>query len=369
MVSETHQVSLDELESHCYCYADGEAINHMLSVSCGLDSMILGEPQIFGQIKNAFQVACEAGSVGHFMHFLFTQLFSATKRVRTDSEICQNPVSLPSAALNLAKCIFTDVNTLNVLLIGVGDMTVSALNYFSDNGAQSITVANRTLSKAQVLAEQHGACAIGLDDLLPALVKADVVITATASTQNIISATLLKQAQQKKRQLRPHLLFDLAVPRDIEPSAGDCEHTYLYNIDDLKEITQTGLAKRGVAAIEARKMIATEVAHCLKLISEREFEDTIRMYREQINVIREQEVAKAIRLLQSGKPADEVLNTMARALTNKLIHQPSVELRQASYHGRTDVIEIAKRLLGIADVEKPNDGLHCPKLVSTETIK
>lgn len=355
-LSDYYELSLVELQQHAYCYTESTAIDHLLRVSCGLNSMVLGEPQIFGQVKDAYQFANQTGSVGPYMHFLFRHVFAATKRIRQESAIGENPVSMASAALNLAKCIFSDVHQLHVVLIGIGEMTLSALKYFHDSGAASITLANRTRSKAEEHAVPFGATAVGLNALIPSLSKANIVISATSSIEPIITRETLKQAMQTPRQ-RPLLLLDLAMPRDIAPDADQFDFVYLYNIDDLKQITADGLEKRKMSAKRAEKLIADEVVHYMKLFSERRFAGTIRAYREQVETLRAQEIEKAMRALGAGEEPEDVLQTMARALTNKLMHQPSVQLRQASYHGHVEVLEVAKRILGIGEQQIFNEDL------------
>ncbi len=345
-LADYYQLSVSTLQEYGYCYTEAAAVEHLLRVSCGLNSMVLGEPQIFGQVKNAFQQACQIGCVGPYMQFLFRQVFAATKRIRHQSAISENPVSVASAALNLAKCIFTDIHQLHIVLIGINEMTLSALKYFYQSGASSITLANRTFSKAEALCTTYSATPVRLDQLVPVLSQANLVISATASATPIVTETMLQQALQCPRQ-RPLLLLDLAMPRDIEPGAAQFDFVYLYNIDDLQRITTQGLEKRKVQAKYAEKLIAQEVAHYQKLVSERRFNGMIRAYREQVEAIRAQELDKALRALANGQDPAAVMQGLARTLTNKLMHQPSVQLRHASYHGHIEVLEAAKRLLGI----------------------
>ena len=196
LLANFYQVSSVELQQHGYCYTESAAIEHLLCVSCGLNSMILGEPQIFGQVKAAFQAASQVGSVGPYMHFLFRHVFAATKRIRYESGIGENPVSMASAALNLAKYIFSEVHQLHVVLVGLGEMTRSALNYFHNSGAASITLVNRTLSKAEAVAKPLGVNVAGLEQLTQLLTNANIVISATASNEPIITQAMLKHAMQ-----------------------------------------------------------------------------------------------------------------------------------------------------------------------------
>jgi len=354
LLAEHYNLSLEALQQSAYCYKEAAAIDHLLRVCCGLNSMILGEPQIFGQVKDAYQMACQVGCVGPYLQFLFNHVFSATKRIRQYSKIGENPVSMASAALNLAKCIFSDVFDLHVVLVGVSEMTLSALKYFHNSGAASITIANRTFSKAQEYAIQYQAQAVELKNIIPSIARANIVISATGSSSPVISDAMLKQALKLPRQ-RPLLLLDLGMPRDIEVPSEPFDFVYLYNIDDLKQITQEGMAKRKTAAKHAEKLIKDEVQHFIKLFSERRFAGMIKAYRGQAENLRIQEVNKAIRALNSGQDPAVVLHSMARALTNKLMHQPSIQLRQASYHGHVEVLEVAKRILGIGEHNILND--------------
>ncbi len=347
-----HELALDRWQDHAYIYKDEQAVNHLLSVCCGLDSMVLGEPQIFGQVKDAFHIATESGSVGPYINLLFHHVFSVTKRIRTETSIGKSPVSVASAAINLAKCIFTDFKQLNVLLIGIGEMTESAQRYFSDHKVQKMFIANRTLAKAEHFAKKNNAHPISLADINEILPQVDIILSATASAEPLLTYQMMEQAVNTVRK-RPFLLLDLAVPRDIEASVAELEGAYLYNIDDLLQITQAGLAQREEAALAAQKIIEHEVIHFTKHLQEKQFSATIRAYRQQAEALRQQEVANALRMLAKGQEPEKVLTSMARSLTNKLMHQPSVQLRQASYSGHWEILAAAKRLFGLAEGDCP----------------
>ena len=347
-----HSLALSRWQDHAYIHKDEQAVNHLISVCCGLDSMVLGEPQIFGQVKDAFQVATESGSVGPYINLLFHHAFSVTKRIRTETAIGKSPVSVASAAVNLAKCIFTDFKQLNVLLIGIGEMSESAQRYFLDQKVKKTFIANRTLAKAEKFAEKYHAYPIRLTDIGELLPQVDIVLSATASPEPLLTYNMVKQAVNTVRK-RPLLLLDLAVPRDIEPSVANLEESYLYNIDDLLAITQAGLAQREEAARVAQKIIMQEVVHFTKHLQEKQFSSTIRAYRQQAEDLRKQEVANALCLLAKGHDPEKVLTSMARSLTNKLMHQPSVQLRQASYSGHWEILAAAKRLFGLTENDCP----------------
>lgn len=340
-----------ELEPALYVYRDGDAVSHIMSVACGLDSMVLGEPQILGQIKQAYSESCSAGAVGPLFHRLFQSVFSVAKEIRTTTAIGACPVSVASAAAHFAKQELADFAHAKVVLIGAGETTELMLRYLRAHLAQPMIVVNRSLDKAQALAEQYGAQAYSLDELSAVLRQADLVFSATGSAVPLVTEAMLASVMPM-RALRPLMLIDIAVPRDIEPEAANVAGVRLYCIDDLKNIIERNRQGREHAADKARDLIHTRSA---EFVNEWKSFDkvahTIRAYRGQIEEICHEELMKAKLQLQQGVEPGRVLDAFARAYTNKLLHAPSVQLRQAGAEGRFEILRLAKQLFALPDPE------------------
>jgi glutamyl-tRNA reductase len=352
-LQQRHHISANDFEQSFYRYQGRQAIMHLISVATGLDSMVLGEPQIFGQLKEAVKIAHEQGTIGARLDPILQQAFAVTKKVREETELGRFPVSVASAAVNLAGYIFKTLADLNILLIGAGDTIERAAHYFYQKGVKSIITANRTWEKAQQIAETYSGAAIPFEKIHEYLSDVDIVLTATASTTPILTRAMV--ASQLKKRTKPIFLLDMAVPRDIAADVANIDGVYLYNIDDLQEVTQQGLTQRQHAAKQAQAMIEKAVDEHFVLTENCYFTQTICAYRNQVAQIRDQELQKALQLLEKGLAPDQILRLMSRALTNKLMHRPSVELRQASREGGLELLIAAKRLLGInvSELEKP----------------
>lgn len=343
-----HKLKQDELSPYVYLYPDQFAVRHLLRVAAGLDSMILGEPQILGQMKEAYLTALKSGTVGTLLGRLFQHTFSVAKQVRTDTAIGSSPVSVAFAAVSLAKQIFSDFSKHTALLIGAGETIELTARHLHEQGIGRIIIANRTVEKAHALAAEFGGFAISLGDMPNHLAEADLVISSTASQLPILGKGAIERAV-KQRKHRPMLMIDIAVPRDIEPEAGELEDIYLYTVDDLQEIIQEGLRSRQEAAKQAEEIIENQVAHFMGWLRSLDAVATIRAFRDNAEQLRDQEIAKAKRLLARGVNAEEVLTQLARTLTNKLIHAPSAHMRQAGFEGRAEVLEIARELFDLKD--------------------
>jgi len=346
-----HNFPSGEISTYIYCYPDQHAVQHLLRVASGLDSMILGEPQILGQIKDAYISAREAGTVGRLLSKLFEYTFSVAKQVRTDTAIGANPVSVAFAAVSLAKQIFSAITDHTALLIGAGDTIELAARHLQENGIKRMIIANRSLSKAQALVDETNGIAISLGEIPDYLPHADIVISSTASQLPILGKGAVESAI-KIRKHQPMLMVDIAVPRDIEPEVGDLNDIYLYTVDDLKEIIDESLKSRQEAALQAEQIIEVQVTHFMGWIKSLESIPTIRNYREQVNQIREAEITKAKRLLAQGANPEVVIQQLARTLCNKIIHHPTVQMRKASYEGREDLIKAAHELLDIKNLDR-----------------
>ncbi|MBV2132617.1 glutamyl-tRNA reductase [Pseudomonas sp. MAP12] len=341
-----HGLNLDELRACAYIHEDNEAVRHMMRVACGLDSMILGEPQILGQMKDAYASAREAGTLGPLLGRLFQATFSTAKTVRTDTRIGENPVSVAFAAVSLAKQIFSDLPRSQALLIGAGETITLVARHLHEQGIKRIVVANRTLERASLLAEEVGGQAVLLADIPEQLVNSDIVISSTASPLPILGKGAVERAL-KKRKHRPVFMVDIAVPRDIEPEVGELADVYLYTVDDLHEVIAENLRSRQGAARAAEELVLTGVDEFMARLRERDSLDLLRSFRARAEQQRDEELAKALRLLGNGSPAEEVLAQLARGLTNKLLHAPSVQLKKFSAAGRHDALAVAQELLDL----------------------
>ena len=343
-----HKLNREEVEPYIYVHPDQFAVRHMLRVAAGLDSLILGEPQILGQMKEAYLTAVQAGTVGTLLGRLFQHTFTVAKQVRTDTAIGSSPVSVAFATVSLAKQIFSDLSQHTVLLIGAGETIELAARHLYEHRIGRVIIANRTIEKAQTLASEFGGFAIALGDIPLHLADADLVISSTASQLPILGKGAIERAI-KARKHRPMLMIDIAVPRDIEPEAGDLDDVYLYTVDDLQDIIQEGLRSRQEAAKQAEELIENQVTRFMGWLRSLDAVATIRAYREHAELLRDIEINKAKRMLARGVPPEVVLAQLARILTNKLIHSPSTHLRQAGFEGRSEVLAIARELFDLKD--------------------
>ena len=345
-----HHLSADELRKSAYHHEAEQALAHIAHVAAGLDSMVLGEPQIFGQLKSAYAVASEAGTVSSELSRLFQRVFSIAKKVRTDTAIGENPVSVAYAAVDLAGHIFADLSECNALLVGAGETIELVTRHLIEAGVKNIVIANRTLGRARELAQKFGAEAVLLAEIPEQLPAADIVITSTASQLPILGKGAVEEAI-KARKHRPVLMVDIAVPRDIEAQVGDLRDVYLYSVDDLREIVDQNLRSRQTEARKADVIIAEGVSGYVQERKRLGAVDAVKDYRGMAENLREQELEKALRSIGKGDDPAKVLNQFSRGLTNKLIHAPTAGLKQISADGQQDQLRSARRLLGIADPE------------------
>ena len=347
-----HHLSARELQQFAYRHHNGEALRHLMQVASGLDSMVLGEPQIFGQLKSAYAVATEAGTIGTEFGRLFPRVFSIAKRVRTDTAIGENPVSVAYAAVNLAGHIFSDLSRCNALLVGAGETIELVARHLIGAGVSQIVIANRTLGRARELAQKFGAEAVLLAEIPSQLADADIVITSTASQLPILGKGAVEQAL-KIRKHRPFLMVDIAVPRDIEAQVGDLPDVYLYSVDDLREIVDQNLRSRSSEARKADLIIDEGVRQYTEEVASLAAVDSVKEYRTMAEQLRERELQRALRALARGDDPHRILTELSRAITNKLIHSPTTGLKQASVDGRQDLINNARKLLGLEATRQP----------------
>jgi glutamyl-tRNA reductase len=341
---ERHHGNNLDLAPSLYVHQEQRAVEHAFSVASGLDSMVLGEAQILGQLKDAYRAAQEAGSTGPSLNKLFQAAFSAAKRVRSETRIGENAVSLASATVSLAHRVYSDLSAHTALMVGAGDMNALTARHFMSAGVKRMVIANRTLAKAQTLAAELKAHAVGLEDLDKELAQADIVITCTASPVPLITKGATEAAIRSRRR-RPIFMVDLAVPRDIDPAVADLEDVYLFSIDDLQQLVDENRQQREVAAGGARVLIDEEVARFLSESRAHDAAPTIRALRRQAEEIRLYTVEQARRQLAAGKSADEVIEYLANTLTNRLLHTPTQALRQAAELADSTLAEAVIRAL------------------------
>ncbi|MFT4813763.1 MAG: glutamyl-tRNA reductase [Paracoccaceae bacterium] len=342
-LSDFHQLEKAELDESCYAFVADDVVRHLMKVSCGLDSMVLGEPQILGQIKSAYAVSKDLELIGPELGRAFQEAFSIAKLVRTDTAIGENPVSVAYAAVTLAERIFSDLASLNVLLIGAGRTIELVAKHLADKGVTNMTVANRTLDNALELAAKFAAKGVLLSDIPEQLVSADVVVSSTNSQLPLLGKGAVERALKQRRH-KPMLLVDLAVPRDIEQEVGELADAYLYSIDDISEVIEDGVKSREEAADQAKSIIERGVEEYRKQVKSLDAVATLRAFRDKAASIKEQELQKALKSLEKGDSPESVLNSLARGITNKLIHSPSVVMKKASAEGRLDVLKITQEL-------------------------
>lgn len=341
-----HAVPVEDLQSCAYVHQDDQAIRHMMRVACGLDSLVLGEPQILGQIKTAYDEAREAGTLGPLLGRLFQATFSTAKTVRTDTAIGENPVSVAFAAVSLARQIFADLSSSQALLVGAGETITLVARHLHEQGVKKIVVANRTLERAQALADEFSGEAIVLADIPDALVNSDIVISSTASQLPVLGKGAVERAL-KLRKHKPVFMVDIAVPRDIEPQVGELSDVYLYSVDDLHEVVAENLKSRQGAAKAAEELVLQGTADFMHRLRELEAVDVLRAYRQQGERLRDEELARVQRALNNGLAPEDALAQLARGLTNKLLHTPSVQIKRLSADGRSDALSVAQELFGL----------------------
>jgi glutamyl-tRNA reductase len=341
---ERHHGSGLDLASSLYVHREQQAVEHAFSVASGLDSMVLGEAQILGQLKDAYRAAQEAGSTGPSLNKLFQAAFSAAKRVRSETRIGENAVSIASATVSLARRVYSDLSAHTALMVGAGDMNALTARHFQSAGVKRLVIANRTLGRAQMLAAELKAYAVGLEDLDKELALADIVITCTASAVPLITKKAAETAIRARRR-RPIFMVDLAVPRDIDPAVAELEDVYLFSIDDLQQLIDENRQQRVVAAGGARLLIEEEVARFIAESRAHDAGPAIRALREHADGIRLHTVEQARRMLAAGRSAEEVIEYLGNTLTNRLLHTPTQALRQASELADSALGEAMTRLL------------------------
>jgi glutamyl-tRNA reductase len=343
-----HRVPADSLAPYLYTLPREQAVTHAFRVASGLDSMVLGEPQILGQMKQAVRHAESAGSLGLVLNRLFQRTFAVAKDVRTQTDIGSASISMAAAAVKLAERIFPALSDQRLLLIGAGDMIDLTATHFAARDPKSITIANRTLERGRELAARFGAEAITLNEMPERLHEFDIVVTCTASTLPILGKGLLERVVKARRHA-PIFIVDLAVPRDVEPEAARLGDVFLYSVDDLSEIVKGNLQIRKEAVAQAEAMIATQADNFLRWLEGRTVVPTITALHGHHDDLRAAELERVRKLLASGTSPDQALDLLARGLTNKFLHAPTQALNQAGDAERAELVAMFEKIYQIPD--------------------
>ncbi len=341
-----HQLNVDEVKNSLYWHHGNEAVSHLMRVASGLDSLVLGEPQILGQVKKAYADSHRGLPLASELERMFQKSFSVAKRVRTETEIGASAVSVAFAACSLARKIFESLSTVNVLLVGAGETIELVARHLREHHVQKLLIANRTRSRAQLLADEVGAEVIEFADIDQRLAEADIIISSTASPLPIIGKGMVERALKKRRN-QPMLLVDIAVPRDVEPEVSKLPNAYLYSVDDLQAIIESNMAQRQAAAVQAESIVEQESGEFMSWLRAQSAVETIRDYRSQADQVRAELEARALTALQQGEDPQAVLRDMAHRLTNRLIHAPTKSLQQAARDGDTERLQILRNGLGL----------------------
>ncbi|AEX52232.1 glutamyl-tRNA reductase [Rahnella aquatilis] len=341
-----HHLSEDEVRKSLYWHHDNEAVSHLMRVASGLDSLVLGEPQILGQVKKAFAESQNGRAVSGELERLFQKSFSVAKRVRTETDIGASAVSVAFAACTLARQIFESLSDLTVLLVGAGETIELVARHLHQHNVRHMMIANRTRERAQALATEVNAEVISLQDIDSRLAEADIIISSTASPLPIIGKGMVERALKARRN-QPMLMVDIAVPRDIEPEVGKLANAYLYSVDDLHGIIQNNLAQRKAAAVQAETIVEQESSNFMAWLRSQGAVEIIRDYRSRADIIRADAQAKALAAIAQGADVEAVIHELAHKLTNRLIHAPTRSLQQAASEGDVERLQILRDSLGL----------------------
>ncbi|MBB3303836.1 MULTISPECIES: glutamyl-tRNA reductase [Enterobacterales] len=341
-----HDLREEDVRNSLYWHQDNAAVSHLMRVASGLDSLVLGEPQILGQVKKAFVDSSRDHALSSELERMFQKTFSVAKRVRTETEIGASAVSVAFAACSLARQIFESLSTVNVLLVGAGETIELVARHLREHSVKKLMIANRTRERAQLLADEVGAEVIGLGDIETRLADADIIISSTASPLPIIGKGMVERALKARRN-QPMLLVDIAVPRDVEPEVGKLANAYLYSVDDLQAIIEQNMAQRKAAAVQAESIVVQESGEFMAWLRAQSAVETIREYRSQADQVRAELQERALAALQQGADAEKVLQELAHKLTNRLIHAPTKSLQQAARDGDSERLQILRDSLGL----------------------
>jgi glutamyl-tRNA reductase len=336
-------LSESEMDKHCYVHERERAVHHLFRVAGGLDSLVLGESQIVGQLKDSWQMSAEAGGVEKVLDRLFQHAFATGKRIRSKTRIGEHPVSVAYTTVMLAKQIFGNLASKTVILVGAGEMVELCGRHLHDKGLSSLIIANRSIERANELAEQFGAFAVSLNDLPGVLHRADILISSTASLEPIIHAATVKAALKQRRN-QPMFMVDIAVPRDIHPDVGKLDSVYLYTIDDLQKVVDENLSKRSEAAEAAGSDVEESVDEFMRWLNSARAAVYLKNLHKHARKNSDELVDKALRKIRAGQDPEQVIAKLAHTLTKRILHLPSTRLRQAAEEQDDDLLRVANRL-------------------------
>ena len=354
-LADYHNISLEILEPHLYSHHGEAAIRHVFRVASSLDSMIVGEPQILGQIKTSYGYAAEFKSSGIILNRFLHKAFSVAKRVRTETKIASSAVSVSFAAVELAKKIFGDLSDKTVMLVGAGEMCELAAKHFLNTGVRGVMVTNRTYERAVKLAEEFDGQPVVFEELFDHLHKADIILSSTGATHFIIGAKDVEEVIRRRKR-KPMFFIDIAVPRDIDPKVNDVENVYLYDMDDLQGVVATNLEQRGKEAEKAEQIIDQEIGQYSKWLSSLEVTPTIVALRSRFDEIRQTELARTLANWKDLPPdGQKRLEALTSAIMNKMLHPPTSLLKRSGQGGRTDLYVDALRQLFELEMAAPEE--------------
>ena len=362
-LSATHGIARDELNGYLYHYEGEEAVKHLFRVSSSLDSMVLGEPQILGQVKDAYGYAAEFRTIGPILDKFYTKAFSVAKRVRTETKVASSAVSVSYAAVELAKKIFGNLKDKTAMLIGAGEMCELAARHLLSAGVKGILVTNRTFERAVKLAGEFDGMPVRFDELLSHLKMADIILSSTGAPHFILKKQDVEEVLRIRKN-RPMFFIDMAVPRDIDPDANQIDNVYVYDIDDLNNVIETNLEERQKEAARAEGIVSAEVRNFFRWLEAQQVTPTIVMLRRKFEEVKNAEVAKAIAMLGPEDPkTKKVVESLASSILNKVLHPPITALKKDV--GGRDVTELVATVRELFDL--PENGEPSPP--STEAQK
>lgn len=350
-MADYHGFSVEELRPHLYVFPGEDAVRHVFRVASSLDSMVVGEPQILGQVKDAYEAAAQGSATGHVLNRFMHKAFTTAKRVRTETRIAHAAVSVSFAAVDLAKGIFGDLEGKSVMVIGAGEMCELAVTHLVENGVTDVRVTNRTLARAEALAQRFNGKAAPFDEFKNQLHEIDIVISSTGSPTFVLLAEDVKAAIKARKQ-RPMFLIDIAVPRDIDPKINDLANVFLYDVDDLQSVVESNKKERTKEAAKAEKIVSQELESFLGWLKKLEVAPTIRALRDKFETIRGDELQKSLRHFGDGISSAQLksLESMTKAIVNKILHGPTDQLKKLAEDPELDIsIDAIRFMFGLEE--------------------
>lgn len=350
-ISEFHGIDRSALETSLYAYEDINAVRHVFRVASSLDSMIVGEPQILGQIKDAFDFSLQKKATGILLNKLMKKTISVAKRIRTETKIAENAVSISFAAVELAKKIFTDLSTKSFMLLGAGDMAELTARHLMSSGVGEVLVANRTYESGEKLAKEFNGRAVRFDDFIHEIVNTDIVICSTGASKYVLMKEQMHKVMKERRH-KPVFIIDISVPRNIDPKINDIDNVYLYDVDDLHGIVDTNKFERQKEAEKAEGIIAEEIETFQKWLASLDSVPTVVALRDRVDAVKKEEIEKLLnKLPRLGEKERDAVEYMANAIINKLIHPPTAALKEDS-EDRDVLIATIRKLYGLNEKEE-----------------